>query len=329
MTNVQTIASSPQFFRLLSLGLTNSPVPTAPGVYGALYMVADGIPRHYRLNIPANYNAATSAPLALILHGHDQTAVEFAGNHPDLATYANGSNVILVLPDSTRNERGTGWNDFDPIPGELFVNDGAFLIALIDRLSASLNVDNKRTYVAGFSNGGQMSHYMVSRTTNVFSAIGAVGSAIAGEHGTPGALITNPPPSGPISAMIVNATNDCKRPFLGGTNEDGQLMPPVAASVAHYTNANTCAPPPTLLTNLVVSSNIFRFAATCVTNKPPASMAQTNLVIREWYQTCYTNTEVILYALTDGGHNWPDADDHVGFDSNFRILEFFLRHVLP
>lgn len=278
------------------------------------------------MTIPAGYNGAQAAPLALILHGSDQTANEFAGLHPDLMSHANALGVLLVLPDSTSNARGTSWNSAG-VSAENYVDDVGFLLALVDHLDTALNVDRKRVYAGGFSNGGQMCHRLASDTTNLLAAVAAVGSAIGGGRGGD-VVITNPPPSAPISALILNATNDCGRPYWGGVNDSGELQAPAIASMAHYTNANSCVSNSVLSTNYFVAPNgsIFRFRA-CPTNNQPAMVLVTNLVIREHYQlTCSSNTEVLFITLTDGGHNWPDDNDHVGFDANREVLDFFLRH---
>jgi polyhydroxybutyrate depolymerase len=316
-----------QFFRLVVRALTNSPVPTAPGIYGGRKMEYGGIVRNYRLNIPTNYTGAVPVPLALILHGHDQTADEFAGNQPALANYANAQGVILVIPDSTEAAQGKGWNTADPTP-EFPVDDLGFLLALIDELDTALNLDRQRVYAGGFSNGGQMVHSLGARTTNVFAAFAAVGSAIAGERGVPGVLQYQPPPSQPVPVLIVNATNDCKRPFWGGINQDGALQPAAFESVAHWTNGNFCAPSPVITTNVIITNHVRRvFADACAGPYPPFNTTITNLVIREHYQlTCVPGTEVLFVTLTDGGHSWPEAADNVGFDTSSEVLQFFLRH---
>ncbi len=315
-----------QFFRLAAWPLTNSAVPTAPGVYAGLKLVHDGIVRSYRLNIPSNYTGAGPAPLMLALHGHNQTADEFAGNLPALASYANALGVILVFPDGTASDRGTGWNAHGAASGSA-IDDVGFLLALIEALDGALNIDRQRVYAAGFSNGGQMCHHLGAATTNVFAALAAVGSAIASDFGT-GTLTYQPPPSQPMPVLIVNATNDCKRPFWGGFNEDGALQPPAFDQVAHWTNANPCGSPPVITTNVVVTNHVRRvFASSCAGPYPPFNAPVTNLVIREHYQlTCTPGTEVLFVTLTDGGHQWPEAGDNVGFDASREVLEFFLRH---
>lgn len=316
-----------QFFRLVSRPLTNSPVPVAPGVYANRTFVHGGVTRSYRLNVPTNYSASTPSPLVLMLHGHNQTADEFANNLSSMARTANAQGVILVFPDGTRDSRGTGWNILSPTPTDP-IDDVGFLLALIDSLDVSLNIDRKRIYAGGFSNGGQMVHRLGAATTNVFAAFAAVGSAIAGEFGGSSGLQYQAPPSEPRSILIVNATNDCKRPFWGGINEDGTLQPAAFESAAHWTNANACIPPPVLSTNRVVTNHVRRvFAGSCAGPYPPFNALVTNVVIREHYQlTCTPGTEVLFVTLSDGGHQWPEAQDNVGFDASAEALQFFLRH---
>jgi len=324
MTWTTPVSLPLQFFQLVARPLTNAPVPTDAGVHPALSLTHGGITRTYRLNIPQSITNGLPAPLMLALHGHNQTADSFAGNTPALARYANEAGVILVYPNGTDNANGTGWNTLDPTP-ENPVDDVGFLLALIDELDEALNIDRKRIYAGGFSNGGKMCHFLGARTTNVFAAFAAVGSAVGGQIG--GTNLYVDPPREPNSVMIVNATNDCKRPFWGGLNDDGMWQSPAFAQVAHWTNASACAGPPILHTNVVVTNHIHRVFAGCAGPYPPFNAPRTNLVIREHYQlTCTPGTEVQFVTLTDGGHSWPEAGDNVGFDTSREVLDFFLRH---
>jgi hypothetical protein len=73
LTNTVTAAMPNLFFRLRSDRLTNSAVPTAPGIY-SLDLAHDSLARTFRLNIPSGYNPALPAPLVFMLHGGGQTA---------------------------------------------------------------------------------------------------------------------------------------------------------------------------------------------------------------------------------------------------------------
>ena len=327
LTNVLTATNPYTFYRVRTRTLTNSPVPAAPGNYDNLFMTADGLRRSYRLMLPTNYNPAVSNAFAFILHGHNQTADSFVNLHPGLLVSALTNNLILALPNGVADERGTGWSNRDPEPGEYQVNDVSFLLALLDRLDATLTLDRRRIYSGGFSAGGVMSYYLSSRTTNVLAAIAAVESAIGGSRDTNAPIVTNPPPSGPLSAFILNCTNSCGRPYYGGLSDAGSLMTPAIAAAYFWTNANLCTAAMTATTNTFVSSNINRFSACGY--KPPASEPQTNQVIIQRWLTCTGATEVFFVTLTDGGHIWPDGNDNLGFDANREVLRFFLQHQRP
>jgi predicted esterase len=205
LTNIVNATNSYTFFRVRADAITHSPVPASPGIYPSLFFTHDGLLRSYRLMIPTNYNPGVSNALALILHGHGPTADSFAALHPALFFHAQTNNLILVLPDSTTDERSTGWNNRDPEPGQYLVNDVSYLLALIDQLDATLTLDRARLYVGGFSSGGVMTHYLGARTTNVFAALAAVEASIGAGRGTD-TSITNPPAAGPMPVFVLNCT---------------------------------------------------------------------------------------------------------------------------
>jgi polyhydroxybutyrate depolymerase len=320
---VQTILPQ-QFYRVAALPLTNSPVPATPGIYTNLGLVHAGVPRQYWLAIPSGYTGATSAPLALILHGHGQTASLFATRHPDLFTEAETRGLILALPQGLETIIGTEWNNSDPEVGQsLGGDDLGFLLALIERLDGALNLDPQRFYAGGFSAGGAMCHYLGARTTNVFAALAAVGSGLG--RGAPDRPFVPPPAAGPMPVLTVNATNDCGWPYWGGLYE-GFLVTAAFDAVSYWTNANGCTPPATVMTNFVVGT-VNRINA--CGDKPPENQVQTNAVVALRWSSCLAGVETVFITLTDGGHQWPDASAGVGFDANQAVLDFFLRHARP
>lgn len=325
-TNLFSVSNTFQFFRVRYGLLTNSPVPVVPGVYASLSFGSEGLARTYRLHIPTNYNAARPAPLAFLLHGHGQTADEFATQHPALAQNAQAAGMILVFPQSTSTERGTGWVDYDPAPGEPYVSDVQFLLELFEHLAAALNIDRQRVFAAGFSNGGQMVHYLGARTTNVFAAYATVASSIGGSKGGTN-IVYVPPPSEPVSILIVNATNDCRRPYWGGSNGDS-LQAAALEQAYHWASNNGCLEAPVVLVRTQVINAALRpnHYEDCPDLNPPPGTPWTNVVIRTTWMGGTDWTEVAFVELSDGGHTWPDAGDNVGFDANDEVIRFFLRH---
>lgn len=316
------VLTNAQFFRIRYQPLTNSPVPIVPGIY-SLSLASGGLARTYRLNLPAGYNPANPAPLAFILHGHGQTADSFAAQHPALAQLAQSAGMILVFPQSTTYERGTGWVNYDTPE----VNDSQFIVDLLNHLDRTLKVDRRRVYAGGFSNGGQMVHFLAARTTNLFAAYAAVASSIGGGKGDTN-IVLQPPPSEPNSILIVNATNDCARPFWGGLNDNLTAQPAAMEAVLHWTTNNHCVTSPIVSRSTNAIAPVLRpnFGADCPETNPPPGILWTNHVTRSTWLGGTNATEVVFVELSDGGHLWPDAADNVGFDANAEVMAFFLRH---
>jgi len=320
-----SLNSRMQFFQIRYNSLSNCPVPTVPGRYSLCFQ-SGRLERTYRLMIPASY-AGQPSPLGFFVHGHDQTAVSFENLHPELESLAQIAGMILIFPQSTENPRGTGWVNYDAQSGEPYVDDAQFILDLLEYVALTLNIDRQRVYVGGFSNGGQMVHYLASRTTNTFAAYAAVGASDGGARdGTNIIYISSPQEA--RSILIVNATNDCKRPFWGGTNSDGIIQPSSIDAAYRWTTNNVCMNAPVVVTNYFVlnSTNRPNYPFDCPDLHPPPNVPLTNLIITTTWLGCTSWTEVAFVQLSDGGHLWPDAPDYVGYDASSEVMAFFQRH---
>jgi poly(3-hydroxybutyrate) depolymerase len=218
------------------------------------------------------------------------------------------------------------WSNTDPRPGEYQPDDVTFLTNLITRIGATVSLDPHRTYSGGFSAGSVMCHYLGAKTTNLFAALAVVEGSIGADQ-RDGIIVTNPPAAGPMPVLLVNATNDCKRPYYGGLNNEGTLVTPAIAAAYYWTNANLCSSLMSMTVTNFASSNITRFEA--CGSKQPAIDYQTNQIITRVWTNCFPGTEVMFVTVTDGGHEWQDASDNVGWDSNLEVPRFFLRHARP
>jgi len=175
------MTDSQRFFRLARRALINSPIPTTPGFHTNLTFVHGGMARNYFLGVPAGWNAATNWPLMLALPGHGQSIAEFANLQEELISRASTNGMILVFAEATAGISSHRWFAYEnPATGQPYVDDAAFLLALVDELVASgLNVNTHRIYLSGFSNGGAMTHFMASRTNHPFAAFAIMESGTA------------------------------------------------------------------------------------------------------------------------------------------------------
>ena len=330
-TNVQPAAASNDFFRLQFFSLTNTPVPTVPGMHTNRLLVSGRLTRTYRLFIPPGYNATNApAPLSVIMHGGGQSADLFAALHPDLFPNAATNGMILVLPDATPRDGVLNWNNSELRPYETDIDDVQFILDLVNVLKCSLNIDNLRVYAGGFSSGGQMVHQLGEKTTNVFAALASVGASIASSQDTNTPLVMPPPSLEPYPILIVNATNDCTRTYYGGVNIDHSLQASVASAANYWVTNNGCTTNNVsyFVISLVTNYNrVFRFQTECYL--PPVSNQNalvTNLAVLAHFAGCGSNKVVEVVSLSDGGHTWQDLDDNIGFDANSGVIAFFLQH---
>lgn len=130
--------------------------------------IIDGLEREFFVHVPKSYVASTAVPMVFMLHGTSGNGEEFYLNS-GWKEVGEANNLITVFPSSWRyciiEEDGvrkttTKWNSqpasFQFCAGEVPKDDIKFFRAIITYLSSILNIDPKRIYLVGFSNGGQM-----------------------------------------------------------------------------------------------------------------------------------------------------------------------------
>jgi len=142
----------------------------------------DGDTREYYVHVPAKYNANTATPVVFMLHGSGQNGEQFY-NISGWKEVGETENILTVYPSSWRycviedgvQETTTKWNvqpaRWSPCAGQTLRNDVKFLNTIISELKAKFNMDSKRIYLAGFSNGGQMAAKCTIEMSDKFAAI--------------------------------------------------------------------------------------------------------------------------------------------------------------
>jgi len=142
----------------------------------------DGDTREYYVHVPAKYNANTATPVVFMLHGTSGDGEKFY-NISGWQEVGEAENILTVFPSSWRyciidegvQKTTTKWNsqpaEWQPCTGERLRDDVKFLSIVISELKAKFNVDSKRLYLAGFSNGGQMAAKCTIEMSDKFAAI--------------------------------------------------------------------------------------------------------------------------------------------------------------
>ncbi len=224
---------------------------------------------------------------------------------------ADEKGFILVYPNGTgrlSDDKILTWNG-GACCGYAMTNnvdDVAFVRAIVADLQSSYNIDSKRIYATGLSNGGILSYRLACEAADLFAAIAPV-------SGTLNYKVCAP--SEPVSLIHFHGTADQNLPYDGGYGPDSiadVLFASVEESLNFWLAANRCPDAPT-----------------------SESFAD---IVHESYKDCAGGTSVELYKIIGGGHAWPgnSGPSRAGGDAPTQtisatqlIWEFFAAHPKP
>lgn len=166
--------------------------------------------RPYDVFVPSGYDPATPTPLVLLLHGFGASGAIQEG-YFQVQPLAEEKGFLYVHPDGTLNQiQRTFWNATTGCCGVASqVDDVGYLLSIVEQVSKDYNVDPKRVYLMGHSNGGFMSYRMACEAAGTFAAIASLA----------GATYVDPSqcaPSEPVSVLQVHGTADDTIAYDGG-----------------------------------------------------------------------------------------------------------------
>jgi len=232
----------------------------------------DRLERTYRIHMPSSYDKTKPMPLVFVLHGAGDSGRKMAWlTRYGFNKLSDKEDFIVVYPDAIDGK----WDQEN-------IDDVGFISALIDHLTKELNIDEKRIYVTGMSNGAFMTNLLACELSEKIAAIAPVCGTM--EKG----LVPYCSPSRPISVLIIHGDKDRIVPWKGGELPVIRLkILSVEETVDHWITHNNCSSSPII---------------TWEPNRDPWNGTR---VRREVYGQGNEGAEVILYAIEGGGHTWP------------------------
>lgn len=245
--------------------------------------------RSYYIRYPLNYESQSRFPLLISLHGGGRDNGDENAEHTGFAELADKENFIAVFPNGFKGK----WHD-GRLPKrkqeeyqEKELNDITFLKDLIDYLIQYEQVDAKRVYLTGLSNGGMMSMRMACEASEKITAIAAVIANM------PVDIVENCKPKSNISFLLMNGTEDPLIPWQGGEikavlKDRGKVIS-TEASLQFWLKHNSCG---SLQENITLA------------NKNTTDKS----VIGKQSYACANNTSVVLYSVRGGGHTLPGSN---------------------
>jgi len=273
-------------------------------------ITVDGVSRTFLIYTPPGLDKNITTPLLFVLHGS-------AGNGEVMMTVtqrgferiADKEKFIVIYPDALERR----WNAQDGT-----VDDGGFLLAIVDKLAAEFRVNKKRVYMAGISNGGMMAQRMACEHSDRVAAIATVAGTM------PAGMTTVCKPSRPVPVMVIHGTKDPIVPWGGGAvagfAEFGQVVS-AAETFRFWASHDLCKGEP------------------LVVNEPDRDPQDGTRVRLERLSDCSNKAEVTLVAVEGGGHTWPGGYQYLpepfigktskDIDANTLIWNFFKGYANP
>ena len=247
--------------------------------------VVFGGDRPVTLSVPRSYDGRP-APLLLVLHGYGSS-----GKHHEqylgLSQLVEAHGVLLASPDGTVDPAGDRfWNTGSAACCNFHgsdIDDLKYLRGLLAEIRAAYNVDPKRVYVLGHSNGGFMAHRLACELAGQVRAIVSLAGTMPVED-------CRPPR--PVRVLQIHGTRDWGVRYDGGTDilkKGGGPYPGALETTARWAQLDKCKP--------------------TRSSRPPIDLeaklpgAETAVAA---YDGCPKDAEVTLWTI-EGGSHVPDV----------------------
>ena len=249
--------------------------------------------RAFLVHKPAAIAPHDKVALLLAFHGGGGTAKGMP-RLTDLNALADKEKIVVVYPQGIDKH----WNDGRPVNDKANCDDVGFIRSLIDVLSKDPNIDPKRIYVTGMSNGGFFCERLVLEMPDKIAGAAVVVAGItkelaALEHG-----------QSPVPMLFILGTDDPIVPFKGGgvgfLHGRGHVE---AASETEkfWATHNRCR------RDAVASELPVRDA------KDPTRVKKTV------HRPQQDGADVVFLTVDGGGHTWPSGHQYLPKDIVGRV----------
>lgn len=270
----------------------------------------DGLKRSYLVHVPPKYDPSKPSPVVLVFHGAGMNGLLMQG-FSGLNGKADDAGFVAVYPNGTGagpfltfNSGGVEWGLLSKQP-----DDVAFVRQLLDDLATVVNVDAKRIFATGMSNGGMMCYRLAAELSERIAAIAPVAGTMA---------VTESKPKRPVSVLHFHGTEDRLVPYGGPDQRVPKFLTfkSVEDTVAAWVKLNGCHQTP-------------------LVEELPDTVDDGTKVTRKTYRSD-AGPEVVLVTIIGGGHTWPGRKlpfeligrSTLDIAATDMIWDFFVRHPL-
>lgn len=164
-------------------------------------VTVDGIERSYQCSVPVTLDAGNHGeplPVILAIHGKGDNGLDFL-----IGTNLGTANAIVAAPTG----QGLAWSPA-PYAVTTVEEDTALIDAILADIFAAYPVDERRIYVAGFSNGGGFATVLAVDDPERYAGVATVAGAIRTD-------LDRIASGAPIDYLNIHGTWDDVVPYAG------------------------------------------------------------------------------------------------------------------
>jgi polyhydroxybutyrate depolymerase len=277
-----------------------------------------GAERWYFRHVPPAYDGTRPTPVVLDLHGYSEGA-QVHTMMSNLGAFGDEQDFITVTPQGTAEPIPRWDTNFDS-PDYAFIGD------LLDEVSETLCVDERRVFVTGLSNGAFMTSALVCNFADRIAAAAPVAGIRA---------IDGCDPSRPVPVAAFHGTADDFVSYDGGFGSGAARLPAPDGSARPLSETPPASRPPDG-PSIPETTTAWAKRNGCET-KPTEERISPDTVVMSF--DCPDGADVLLYTVEGGGHSWPGSEfskqvaSVVGkttdtISANQLMWEFFQAHPL-
>src|SRR3954447_3121772 len=262
--------------------------------------------RSYSVHIPPSYDPGRPTPVVLVFHSammNGNLMARFCG----LSEKADRSGFVVVYANGTGSTPLFLYWDAGGVRGRVS-DDVGYVARLLDDLATVVNVDPKRVFAAGMSNGAMMCYRLAAELSDRIAAIAAIAGTMA---------IEDCRPRRPVPVIHFHGTRD-GLVLYGGPDEripKNLKFLSVDDTVRAWVRLDGCPEAP-------------------VVEALPDLAPEGTTVRKKAYGPGKGAAEVVLYTIEGGAHTWQGREPRVKFlgkrtrdiSANDLIWEFFQKH---
>lgn len=285
---------------LIGCAQESAPVAQTIGLTSNHTIEFDGVSRSYMLHLPNNLKP--DAPIVFVLHGYGGSS-EGIHNYSKMNRIAAKYGFAVCYPEALVGSDGSrSWNVGYSNYG---VNDVGYLSELAAVLPLNHQLSSKSLFCTGMSNGGDMTIQMTFFKPDLFRAVAPVAGTLM--NWIPDSINL----AGVTSFLMINGTNDNITLWAGDENY-------FAFGLDGYMGTRE-------------TIDLFVDTYQCMgfekESLPDLDRTDGSSIIREKYSDCNGSTQIWLYEVVDGGHDWPGAWGNRDINASEEMWLFFEQFI--